>query len=443
MESSPSPDDRIALDLQRSRRERIVPTTTGDLSESRSEFRRDRDRILYSVEFQRLVGVTQVASPNERFPVHNRLTHTLKVAQVGRSIAERLISLHAKRGIAAQLDPDVVEAACLAHDLGHPPFGHNTEVELDALLTDGRRTGDGFEGNAQTFRIVTRTAVKYPQHLNIEGLNLTAATLNAVLKYPWAERQVPESKRKWGYYESESDLFAFARARCGFADDDRTPGLEASVMNLADDISYAVHDVEDFVRAGLIPSDVFVHGSVEQSEFLTSAYQTGASDLIDRARDVLGFLALQRFHGTSADFAKLAQFRSYWVDRFITSVAAAYEDGHWTLSIPDDIRFEIEVLQHLTRYFVIDSPSVQGQRYGQRKVIRDLFTIMTDEALSHRFRIFPPIWRERLSISEPAGDSDPFRTIADYIASMTENQVVDTFQKLTGFAQGSITDPLL
>src|SRR6188472_3458898 len=119
---------------------------------SRSESRRDRDRILYSLEFQRLAGVTQVASPTERFPVHNRLTHSIKVAQVGRSIAERLIQQDGSLFADGWIDPDSVEAACLAHDLGHPPFGHNSERELDSLLWDPANPAvslyDGFEGNA-------------------------------------------------------------------------------------------------------------------------------------------------------------------------------------------------------------------------------------------------------------------------------------------------------
>jgi dGTPase len=402
---------------------------------------------LYSIEFQRLVGVTQVASPTERFPVHNRLTHTLKVAQVGRSIAERLLARTADASLGDVLDPDVVEAACLAHDLGHPPFGHNTEKELDQLVTNGTLVGDGFEGNAQTFRIVTTISVRNSEFRETPGLNLTAATLNAILKYPFGSERTTMRRRKCGYYGTEADIARFARTNCGLPDGDNSRGLEAEVMNLADDISYAVHDVEDFTRAGLIPAAVFVDGSTDHSWFL---YQCNTFDPdlnLEDAQRVLGSVFLNRFRGTESDFAQLAEFRSDTVNRFITSIAAVHESGRWTIRIPEEIALEIRVLQALTRAFVIDSPGVQTQRFGQRRIVRDLFTIFEHAATGPLrdtdLRIYPPIWEERLQLVATTDLTAIRRIIADYIASMTENQILDAFQKLTGHSQGSVTDPLL
>jgi dGTPase len=419
--------------------------TSGD--DHRSPFRRDRDRILYSIEFQRLVGVTQVASPTERFPVHNRLTHTLKVAQVGRSIAERLLVRSSDPDLASVLDPDVIDAACLAHDLGHPPFGHNTEKELDRLVAGDALVGDGFEGNAQTFRIVASTSVRNSEHRHVPGLNLTAATLNAILKYPYGSDRATPERRKCGYYQSEADVARFARSNSGFAADNLERSLGADVMNLADDISYAVHDVEDFTRAGLIPAAVFVDGSTDHSWFLYQCETLDPGLALSDIQRVLGSVFLNRFRGTESDLAQLAEFRSDTVNRFITAIWAERSSGQWHVRIPPEVQVEIRVLQALTRAFVIDSPGVQSQRYGQRRIIRELFTIFEDAAAGpHRaldLRIYPPLWEERLQVVPENALSVIRRTIADYIASMTENQVIDTFQKLTGHAQGSVADPLL
>ncbi|MBI3401543.1 MAG: dNTP triphosphohydrolase [Acidobacteria bacterium] len=176
--------------------------------------RRDRDRLLYSSAFRRLAGVTQVVGPFEGHIFHNRLTHTIEVAQIARSLAENLV--RRQRRLAHDLggiDPDVVEAAALAHDLGHPPFGHVAETQLDALV---KHAGDpdGFEGNAQSFRIVVWLAAHRSRY---RGLNLCRATLNAILKYPYFRARSKKSKRykKFGVYRTERSAFQFARA--GFA----------------------------------------------------------------------------------------------------------------------------------------------------------------------------------------------------------------------------------
>jgi dGTPase len=424
-------------------------------ADSRSEARRDRDRIIYSVEFQRLVGVTQVVSPTERFPVHNRLTHSLKVSQVGRSIAEHLLYRYGDTGIRKHLDPDVVDAACLAHDLGHPPFGHNTERELDALLRDTEAPDsaieDGFEGNAQSFRVVTSTAIRYQEVEGKPGLNLTAASLNALLKYPWGQRENGARRHKWGYYRSERSDFEFARNECGFEPESEQRSLEAAIMNLADDISYAVHDVEDFVRAGLIPTAVFTHESNERVWFQNKCAEI-APDLAPAAiEQVLAFVNLFRYKGRHTDLAMLSEFRSESVNHFISTLRISLTNDGPTLDIPADVQSEIDVLQLLTRIYVIDSPAVQSQRYGQRRMIRETFNIFLEEATrrdsathprAQSLRIFPPLWHERIEAESHDNTAVIKRILADLIASMTEQQVCDTFAKLTGQIQGSAVEPI-
>ena len=217
------------MDLRRSGRlqhERAKTRAT----DSRTPFQRDRDRLLYCSALRRLSEITQVVSPGSEYVLHNRLTHSLQVSQVGRRLAERLLRDDVFRD-AAIVDPDVVEAACLAHDLGHPPFGHLAEKELNKYAKDF----GGFEGNAQTFRILTRLSFRetaYP------GLNLTRASLAATLKYPWKQNQNPSKLDKWGAYESESREFSFANELCPPAAFART--IEAELMDWADDIAYSV-----------------------------------------------------------------------------------------------------------------------------------------------------------------------------------------------------------
>ena len=246
----------------------------GDLAAS--PFRVDRDRIVSSPFFARLAGVTQVISPGGAgLLVHNRLTHSLKVAQVGRAIAERLAADPRYADLLEKLggcDPDVVEAAALAHDLGHPPFGHLGERVLDQLARQRLRLRDGFEGNAQSYRIVTSTEIRGQATI---GLNLTAAIRAAILKYPWTRRTHPAPHPRFmdppprgaaapagrpGRRVAEVRRVLdrgrrhASQARAPFAGRvaDWQQTVEASVMDTADDIAYAIHDLEDVHRVGVL-----------------------------------------------------------------------------------------------------------------------------------------------------------------------------------------------
>lgn len=242
-------------------------------SDNRHEFQRDRDRVLYSAAWRRLGHVTQVVSPTEGIVFHDRLTHTLEVAQIGRRIAERLVSIESEEKVnkLGGLNPDVVETAALVHDLGHPPYGHAVEAELDRLVSDYNH--DGYEGNAQSFRIVTKLSRR---HSLFSGLNLTRASLNAVLKYPWQRAQTNgdgvqhdsngvNRYKKWGVYDTELEDYCWAREIVPHDKDKRC--VEAEVMDWADDVAYAIHDMEDFYRAGLIPLERFIDGEPEVDRF--------------------------------------------------------------------------------------------------------------------------------------------------------------------------------
>jgi dGTPase len=414
----------------------------------RSPARRDRDRILYSSAFRRLSGITQVVAPTERHPIHNRLTHSLEVAQIGRSIAEDLLRDTDSNALAASLgglDPDVVEAAALAHDLGHPPFGHVTEMELDDLMKNGRGVADGFEGNAQSFRIVTTLAVRYP---DIAGLNLTRATLNAMLKYPWLRGTTGIKARKWGAYGSEQPQFAWARALMPAGSESK--GLEAELMDWSDDVAYAVHDMEDFFRAGLIPLDRLASDSRERERFLAAetarhAGRFNARDLQDAFNFVMSFSPIfEPYQGKREDRARVRSFTSGLIDRYVSAVALnPAGDSARPLIVDERARMEVTMLKSLTWHYVIESRSLTAQRFGQRALIRSLFDILCNAASSaDDWHVFPEFYQDALA--DARGDDERIaRAVADLISSMAETQLIGLHQRISGNSLGSALDPII
>jgi len=431
--------------------ETIVPRRddrrTGFVQESNDERdfgQRDRDRILYSSALRRLGGVTQVVSPSERALIHNRLTHSLEVAQIGRGLADKLLVEESGRKIAANaggLNPWVVEAAALAHDLGHPPFGHVAEQELNALTTK-RHLSDGFEGNAQSFRVVTKLAIRYE---HVGGLDLSRATLCAVLKYPWMRGATGKNPEKWGAYETERDELAWARELLEGSGVER--GLEAALMDWADDIAYAVHDMDDFFRAGLIPLDKLVTDLDERERFIDAEFARQERSKPGQIERDAMYAALERvmgaasvslpFRGTHSDRASLRSFTSFLISKYIRSVSLVEGSyGEEAVRIDPDVRFEVNVLKGLTWYYVIDSQSLSSQRFGQRALIRSLFKALSEAAFDERsWSVFPGFYQETLR--RGAATDQKVRLVADFIAAMSEIQAVEMHQRLTGAALGS------
>jgi dGTPase len=424
----------------------------------RTPTQKDRDRVLYSSAFRRLTGITQVASPTELSPVHNRLIHSLKVAQVGRSLALTLLADARNREAIALLggiDADAVEAASLAHDLGHPTFGHVAEETLDDLLVGGgsaESVPDGYNGNAQTFRIVTKLAVRYSakRGSDLAGLNLTHVTLNGILKYSWLRGTHGLPHHKWGAYDSESVDFAWSRSGAVSILDGKT--IEAALMDWADDITYAVHDVEDFFRSGLIPLDRLTSDAREQERFLRWAAESGKippAQAEEVHRALLESFAvkpgvLDPFRGSRTDRAALRDLTSQLISRYVNGSLSLVVDGSSVrLAIDPELENEVRALKLLTWCYVIESPSLVTQRFGQRELISSLFRTFCEAGLSrdHR-RIFPETSQEALQF---AGDDvkDVKRIVADLIASMSEAQAIAINQRLTGQSLGSAMDAFL
>lgn len=420
--------------------------------DARDPFQRDRDRILYSPAFRRLAGVTQVVSPSAGEVFHNRLTHTLKVAQVGRRIAERLLQIDGEHVAGwGGLTPDVVEAAGLAHDLGHPPFGHTAEEELDRLVSQAGGTG-GFEGNAQSFRILTRLAIRRTDAHH--SLDLTRATLNATLKYPAVWHA---GCRKWGAFPTEQAEFEFAR---GAMPDWPHPCLEAQLMDWADDITYSVHDTEDFYRAGLLPLDRLAMADSERRSFLRAAHarwQTiGRTPPFAISRIEAVFMQLcdtlrisEPFRGTRSQSGSLNEFVSHTIHDLVenTRLLPFPGEGGVALAVPPEQRLRVLLLKELTWVYVIRNPALATHRRGQQHVVRTLFEVYDDAAKRKDWVLFPAQGQDEAEelVQQFSGEVpvvDRARLVADTIAALTDLQAVRLYQQLTGHALEGLLAPL-
>lgn len=413
---------------------------------SRTETQRDRDRILYSSAFNRLAGITQVASSAPGASFHNRLTHSFKVAQVARRLAERLREQEGDVDLVEKLDADAAEAAALAHDLGHPPFGHIAEE----VLADVMQTAGGFEGNAQSFRIVCRLAMRDPGQ---RGLNLTPGTLNGMLKYPWlpGEHPTDPTSSKFGAYWSDREDLAAAQGKTTVRPGQRT--LEAELMDWSDDITYAVHDLEDFYRVGLVPLERLRTDGDERQRFYESFFKDGALRVKfdganpDHLRDRLDYLFLGRlvfdpFVGTSTQRAQLRQASSNLIGDFQAAISArvtAEEAQQRVVKIGADEQADVLILKELTWFYVINRPALALIQEAQKDVVKRLFEIYDAAAAPKGRRELLPV-PEREAVADDPPDAVRHRIICDFVAGLTEMRALELHGLASGTRQGTILD---
>jgi dGTPase len=460
----------------------------GDLAGS--PFRVDRDRIVSSPFFARLAGVTQVVSPGGAgLLVHNRMTHSLKVAQVARAIAERVDAEAADK--LGGCDPDVVEAAALAHDLGHPPFGHLGERVLDRLARHRLRLRDGFEGNAQSYRIVTSTEIRGQATI---GLNLTSAVRAAILKYPWTRHGDPRfmdppprgaagdpddpdsGSAKFGAYSTEAEDMLAAREPFAGRVADWQQTVEASVMDTADDIAYAIHDLEDVHRVGVLQQGAVATelmawqrwgpatdltrsgGAIEslrrqlhrKDAWVADDDAFAAAVELVRAELVDGLLA-QPFDGSLAAEAQVAAFSATWTRRLVESIELidqpAVRSGHVQLAPAQ--WHEVQILKFVQNRFVLGRPDLALHQRGQARLLSSLVEALlawlTDPDEQERL---PRRLRDLVELAElelPEGTPERIerargRAVVDFVAGLTDNQAVGLMDALSGRSRKLWTD---
>jgi dGTPase len=386
-------------------------------SSDRTDFQRDRARVLHSSALRRLAAKTQVVEVGQADFPRTRLTHSLECAQIGREL-----------GAALHCDPDLVDAACLAHDLGHPPFGHNGEQALNEVAAPA----GGFEGNAQSLRLLTRIEAK----IDGAGLNLTRATLDATLKYPWLASDAPDSG-KYGCYDEDADVFDWIR--------DGAPAgrrcLEAQVMDWADDVAYSVHDLEDGLHSGLITlEDLNDNQQRSQvAELTLAAYCPPGSVTSAELGETFGaLLALdfwpQAFDGAPQTAAAVKNLTSELIGRFCgaaqraTRKPGAASLGRFAadLEVPRQQRIECALLKGVTACYVMGRAGALASQARERAVLTELAGALAATAPSSLDPMFQG------SYQAAGSDVARLRVVVDQVASLTDTSALAWHTRLCG-----------
>lgn len=395
-------------------------------SSYRSDFERDRARVLHSAGLRRLGAKTQVVAPDVDDFSRTRLTHSLEVAQVGRELGRSL-----------GCDPDLVDTACLSHDLGHPPFGHNGEKALDAVAAEC----GGFEGNAQTLRLLARLEHKksFPDGSSA-GLNLTRAALDAACKYPWVREDAPlkpngKRSKKFGVYADDLPVFRWFR--------EGVPGMrksmEAQVMDLADDISYSVHDVED----GVVNTAFQLRWVTEHAEHRRRVVETTrdwylpGGDLAEIEAALARLESLDvwvaEMDGTRRALAAMKDMTSQLIGRFCAAAFEATREvfGNEPLTrhgadvvVPAETEHEIAVMKGIAAAFVMTAEQRQPLYARQRELLAELVDLLQSTGDRYLDPMFAADWREA------PDDVARARVVIDQVASLTDSTAIEWHRTL-------------
>jgi dGTPase len=371
----------------------------------RTEFVRDRARVIHSAALRRLAAKTQVAVPWENDFQRTRLSHSLECAQIGRELGESLGA-----------DPDLLETACLSHDMGHPPFGHNGE---EALAIVAEPCG-GFEGNAQSFRLLTRIEAKtVDANGRSLGLNLTRASLDAATKYPWPRSENP---RKFGVYDDDVEIFKWVRAGAPAG----RKCIEAQIMDWSDDCAYSVHDLEDAIFAGQITVKSFdTDFDVLYTEMVSGYGSDASKDEVAAALTRLQQLSCwpAGFDRTHRALARLKDSTSQLIGRFVLAAEIETRKVHGegpltrynaNLEIPREQKIEVDFLKAVAGHYLINAAASQERYAKQQTVIHELVDMLYSAAPAELDPIFEDDWKRASS------DSEKLRVVIDQIASLTD-----------------------
>lgn len=394
---------------------------------SRGEFARDHARVIHSSALRRLGAKTQVLSPSGGDFARTRLTHSLEVAQIGREMAWDL-----------GLNPDLVDMACLAHDLGHPPFGHNGEKALNSWALEF----GGFEGNAQTLRLLTRIEPKVlAANGDSVGLNLTRASLDAACKYPWRRFEgradaSSEGATKFGVYEDDLEIFEWMRQGAP----DRQKSVEAQVMDFADDVAYSVHDFEDAIVSGYVEVRALNDSAFEWDLLQKISEWNGHQIAVDELREALAALReepywLFDYDGSAETQAKLKNLASALIGRFVSATTRSIVDlspanslarfGS-TITIPTIVRAEIAVLKGIVSAFLMSHESRRPFYEWQRALLTELADALLASNGASLDQHFQTMW------TAASSQEAEHRVIVDQIACLTDQSALQWHHRLVG-----------
>jgi len=409
-------------------RETLHPVVRGGEADLRTPFMLDRDRILYSSAFRRLQAKTQVFLSGEYDFYRTRLTHSLEVAQIGRSICHVL----AKSGdCRVELDPDLVEGICLAHDIGHPPFGHAGERALHDLM---REQFGGFEGNAQTLRILTRTI--YKRSDGRLGMNPTRALLDGVMKYKALHREVVDAEHHFLYDEDAEIVRFVCGGEAGFAELPVGAGrnghrsIECRVMDWADDTAYSLNDMLDGIHAGLIRPETVEkwaegqrmrEGEEERVKWLVETMRAGKAEA--------------RFSRKIGEYVAAVRLVEQEHPLGVWSARHRY-----TLEVPEKFLEESGWFKRLARDVVFRSPPLQQLEFKGRRVLEGLFEALMDNYSGRRraLRLVPQEVDQ--AVAAAGGDRARARLLCDYLAGMTDSFAVRVYRRLLDPSYNVIAD---
>ena len=408
-------DDQLSPGYNQFDEERFV--TELPKRHGRRAFARDKARVLHSAGLRRLSAKTQVMSAGaDDFP-RTRLTHTLEVAQIGRELGDAL-----------GCDPDLVETACSVHDLGHPPFGHNGEEALHKASLDI----GGFEGNAQTFRLLTRIESKTIRDGRSLGLNLTRATLDAATKYPWA---FDGKNPKFGFYEEDKEIFDWVRLN----EKSQSKVFEAQVMDIADDIAYSVHDIEDAIY-GQHFSPLALDSEPEFKEVVKLAATEYATEIdeenLNRALNSLIKQSwwVKSFTATQVDMAALKNMTSHLIGKFTEEIEQATKAGNKAenftrynanLIVPLETKAQIAVLKAVVNLFVMQRKGAAENYAKEQDLILNIV-----EGLQNNPQKLDPQFKHQFD--NAASSKEAKRAVIDQVASLTDSSARRLAQEFVG-----------
>lgn len=381
----------------------------------RTEFARDRARIIHSFALRRLAAKTQVAVPWATDFPRTRLSHSLECAQVGREL-----------GNALGADPDLMEGACLAHDIGHSPFGHNGEEILNEIAKDI----GGFEGNAQSFRLLTRIEAKTVDKDGISvGLNLTRASLDAMTKYPWPQSVNP---KKFGVYDDDLTIFNWARANAPAGE----RSFEAQIMDWSDDVAYSVHDLEDGlvtrqIKLDDLKNDISDIYNDSKNHHLSGFNMDEVKAALERIQNLSCWPT--KYDGSHSALAKLKDLTSQLIGRFAVAsekaTRAKYGDGPLTrykgnLEVPREQRIEVGLLKAISGFYIINSEKSAARYNEEQNLLNELVAEVKKGAPGTLESFFIQEWERAKN------DAERMRVVIDQVASLTDPGAIALHAKL-------------